>query len=175
MFIIQKNDFIQDHKMFLKAMKNIFTTESYETLLHTPQTQRRDFELTHDTLSLGSVACSIQADRMAHLCQQEKAEEEIFGWYQGSAMKIAEENPKPEEPKFLLSDILPEETDLEALHEQARKSPLRRKPALKRTRSLRMKCSAKMFIKCPTFPPKTVEKAVGNIRSSLKRTFSSPV
>ena len=31
------------HKMFLKAMKkNIFSIEQYETLLHTPQTQRRD-------------------------------------------------------------------------------------------------------------------------------------
>ena len=164
--------------MFLKAMKNIFATENYETLLHTPQTQRRDFELTHDTLSLGSVTCSVQAERMLHLSKQEKAEEDVFGWYQGSSsMKIPEEK-LPEEPKILLSDILPEETDLESLELQAQKSvpgSLRRRPALKRTKSLRMKCSAKMFIKCPTFPPKTVEKAVGNLRSSLKRTFSSPV
>ena len=160
--------------MFLKAMKNIFSIEQYETLLHTPQTQRRDFELTHDTTSLGSVACSVQAERMAHFSKQEKAEEDIFEWYQGNSMKIPE-NSEISEPKILLTDILPGNLDLEALEENSRKSPLRRKPALKRTKSLRMKCSAKMFIKCPTFPPKTVEKAVGNIRSSLKRTFSSPV
>ena len=160
--------------MFLKAMKNIFSIEQYETLLHTPQTQRRDFELTHDTTSLGSVACSVQAERMAHFSKQEKAEEDIFEWYQGNSMKIPE-NSEISEPKTLLTDILPENLDLEALEENSRKSPLRRKPALKRTKSLRMKCSAKMFIKCPAFPPKTVEKAVGNIRSSLKRTFSSPV
>ena len=163
--------------MFLKAMKNIFATENYETLLHSPQTQRHDFELSHDTLSLGSVTnCSMQAERMLHLSKQEKAEEDVFGWYQGS-MKTSEEK-LPEEPKILLTDILPEDIDLESLELQAQKSvpgSLRRKPALKRTKSLRMKCSAKMFIKCPTFPPKTVEKAVGNIRSSLKRTFSSPV
>merc|ERR1711911_514722 len=111
---------------------------------------------------------------MAYLSKQKKAEEDIFEWYQGNSMKIPE-NSEISEPKILLTDILPENLDLEALEESSKPSPLRRKPAFKRTKSLRMKCSAKMFIKCPTFPPKTVEKAVGNIRSSLKRTFSSPV